>query len=154
VYVSRDHAFDFLPADTAIAAEREGTQGRASIVLDTLQVEVSVETGLCLWVSGYCPTTGWSSSAVEVPSIEPGGLSSLAEGGLRPGVGVRATDGVPKRWFDPSTGWFCATGRGDLNLDAKHALEIATDTIITVSDNRLIAVFVRPRNWKDLSHLF
>jgi hypothetical protein len=154
VYVHGDHAFNFRPADSAAARQRAGELGTAAITLDTLQVEVGVETGLCLWVSGYSPVTGWLSKAVVAPPIQPGGLQCTADGGLQRGISVRAMDGEPTRYFDPSTGWFCAATTEVWLSTGERAVEVATDTIVLVGEDQLLAIFVRPSNWHELAQGF
>jgi hypothetical protein len=153
IYVSGDHAFNFRPADSDAVGERAGQLGTTSVVLDTLQLEVGVETGQCLWVWGYSPVTGWAKRTLLVPSVEPGGVRCSTGAGLQRGVSMAAIDGA-YRYFDPSSGWFC-TAATDTWLDlGARALEIATGTILLLTDDDLMAVFVRPANWQELSPLF
>ncbi len=154
VYVRGDHAFDFRPAYAAVARQRAGELGTAAIALDTLQLEVGVETGLCLWVSGYSPVTGWMSRAVVAPPVQHGGLQCNVDGGLQRGVSVRAMVGQPTRYFDPSTGWFCATTTEAWLSAGEGAVEVATDTIVLVGEDQLLAIFVRPSNWHELAQTF
>ncbi len=72
IYLRHDHAFRFKVAVPDAARERTGTMGTAAIALDTLEVEVGVETGLCLWLAGYSPVTGWRQRAVTPPASEAG----------------------------------------------------------------------------------
>lgn len=155
IYLRNDHAFDFLPADAAAVRQHAGKLGTTSVVLDTLQLDVGIETGLCLWVHGYSPTTGWNLRSVVPPPSQAGGLRCSAEDGLRQGVSIRAMVGKPSVYFDTSSGWFCAAAtQAWPRVDGERAVQIATDTLALVSPDELLALFVRPRNWQDLAQMF
>jgi hypothetical protein len=142
-FVERDHAFNFKPA------LRE-PRGRTSLAFGTLQIEVSVETGRLLYVWGYAPVSGWRRDRVVTPEIVAGSVQVMDMQLIR-GVSVGVVKD-PIKVFDPETGWFCASVPALQNSDRTvNGIEFATDTIAVVHGDELMAVMVRPANWRDLA---
>ncbi len=152
-YVVDDHAFNFR-LDTNEQKDRKGVGGTTSFVVDTLQLEVAVDSSLCLYVWGYCPLGKWKQSSLTPPSASLGGLRVRYDKPLVPGVSIGLEDMVPTQArFDPCSGWFCMGD--DRNVPNAQAIEFATGCIAVIgADGRLASIWVKPENWKEVASKF
>lgn len=71
-YSGIDRGFAFHPHSSEDLADRVGTEGCTSLVADTLQLEVAVETCRALYVWGYLPKDTWAQASLELPSSRGG----------------------------------------------------------------------------------
>jgi hypothetical protein len=151
-YVTGDHAFNFW-MDPDEQGARRGNRGTTSFVINTLQLEVAIDTSLCLYAWGYCPVQSWKASSLSSPVPSRGSLRAYPAKPLVPGVsvGLESTTSTDA-WFDPASGWFCM---GDKD-GASHwqAVEFATSCVGVVADGRLSSLWLRPGNWKELAEMF
>ncbi len=147
IYVVADHAFNFEAPIDSQALAVVGDAGTTSLVLDTLQVEVSIRTRRCLWLWGYSPRNSWVRGRIPEPTANEGAAEVVGVQ-LNRGVAIRvAPDGGVRKVFDQATGWFGAfTGA----TAGAQAVRISTDTVLLVADAMLTAVLVRPANWREL----
>lgn len=150
-YVGEDYAFDFL-MDVSEQA-RQGKEGTTSFAVDTLQLEVAVDSSLCLYIWGYCPIGKWEQSSLSPPNARSGSLRGSHEKPLIPGVAVGLERLVPPNaWFDPDSGWFCM-GDKYVAPDAE-AVEFATGCIAVVVHGRLLSLWIKPENCNDVAEIF
>lgn len=149
-YVLDDYAFDFQVADETEATARKGKAGTTSLILGTLQMEVSIESNLCLYVWGYCPFMKWKALAVAPPSSQAGALQVAIDRAFTAGVSVGIEEMIsPTPHFNPNTGWFCM-GNSE-TPDDSLVIEFATDTLAAVQAGRLLSLWVKPHNWGDVA---
>lgn len=148
-YVEEDYAFDFRMS----SAEKErltGPQGATSFVTGTLQLEVAVCNGRCLYVWGYCPIGGWSRAVLGAPVARRGSLTARCDKPLIRGVSIGIEEMIPPTaWFDPQSGWFCMGSKG--HISGGRAVEFATDTVAVVTEGRIASLWVKPANWAELA---
>jgi hypothetical protein len=148
-YVSEDYAFDF-EMDLGEQEQRLGKQDRTSFVIDTLQLEVGVDTSLCLYIWGYCPMGKWGLSSLSPPTARRGLLRAIHDKPLVSAVSIGLEHMMPvNAWFDPESGWFCM-GNREVPSGAQ-AVEFATGCLAVVVDGRLSSLWVRPENWKEVA---
>ena len=69
IYNSEEYSFDFRPRSNQELSNRVGNEGTTSITIDTLQIEVDIESGLALYVFGYYPYKIWHLE--KLPLITP-----------------------------------------------------------------------------------
>ncbi len=72
-YDFEDHAFSFQMNRNSEEYQSKNVH-TTSLVLDTLQLEVAVDSCLCLYIWGYFPMGKWRSS----PLFPPGSASLIA----------------------------------------------------------------------------
>src|SRR5690349_3160897 len=75
-YVREDYAFGFQ-MDGGEIESRKRTQGTTSFTVDTLQLEVAVDSSLCLYIWGYYPTGRWKQYHLSPPAAHPGSLMAV-----------------------------------------------------------------------------
>lgn len=85
-YVREDYAFNFR-MDVG-EQERFGKGSTTSFVVNTLQLEVAVDSSLCLYVWGYCPMGRWEQSLLSPPIGQTGSLRASHGKPLEHGVAV------------------------------------------------------------------
>jgi hypothetical protein len=147
IYVVADHAFDFEAPIDSQALVIIGDAGTTSLALDTLQVEVSIRTRRCLWLWGYSPRKRWVVGRIPEPTANEGAVEVVGAQ-LTRGASLRVSpDGEVREVFDRSTGWF---GVFAATTSVGQGVRVSTDTILLVTDAALIAVLVRPANWREL----
>ncbi len=143
VYRAADYAFDFELQSDQELSNRVGRQGTTSLLIGTLQIEVSIETGLLLYVWGYCPITQWSRANVFPASRQSGGVKLLSSNRLEVGISEKYIDLM--QWpiaYDDASGWICL-GKADRPMEANW-IEFATDTIAVVRSTVLHALWLHP----------
>lgn len=148
-YIIEDYSFDFKMAGDDEFNVRTGLLGTTSIAIGTLQIELSVQTHICLFAWGYCPYSCWAAASLCTPSHIEGALmvqDTHLVAGVSVSVGMPAQ---PTTRFDPHSGWFCIGDPG-ISQDAS-AVEFATDTIAVVSMGKLVSLWIRPDNWNEVS---
>lgn len=144
---SEDYSFNYqMDADQE---ERYGKKGTTSFAIDTLQLEVSIENMICLYISGYCPMETWQVAFLSPPAACHGLLIASYTGILHPAIAICIDDMIsPDPWFDPKSGWFCM-GRKNPQVGAA-AVEFASGCLGVVIDKKLSSLWIKPENWKEL----
>lgn len=151
-YALDDSAFSF-EMDYKQSEHRVGPQGSASFSIKTLQLEVDIDTSLCIYTWGYCPVGNWKYSLLAPPTAQAGSLQALSAGPMLRGVSVDIEWMVrPQAWFDPTCGWFCM-GNKECVVDA-IAVEFASGSLGVVADGRLQSLWIKPENCNAVSELF
>ncbi len=147
-YVSEDYAFDFRMDSSQEA--RRGNGGATSFAVDTLQLEVAIDTSLCLYIWGYCPMGKWQCASLLPPTARRGSLQAIYDKPLTPGVSIGLENMLPAHaWFDPDSGWFCM-GNKDVPASAEP-VEFATNCVAVVMDRGLSSLWIRPDNWIEVA---
>ncbi|MDA3626671.1 hypothetical protein OU415_14590 [Saccharopolyspora sp. WRP15-2] len=82
-----------------------GESGRSSLVADTLQLEVAVDTGRALYAWGYLPSSSWKRAALQLPDSRPGEvIVQLDASPLEDAVSVSIARSKWDVLFDEQTG--------------------------------------------------
>ncbi|MEU5821085.1 hypothetical protein [Streptomyces sp. NPDC047803] len=74
-YSEADRGFSFQPRSLDDLARLEGGGGRTSLVADTLQLEVAVDSGRALYVWGYLPKESWQREELKLPTSVGGAVA-------------------------------------------------------------------------------
>ncbi|WP_330238536.1 hypothetical protein [Streptomyces sp. NBC_00525] len=74
-YSDADRGFSFQPQSFDDLARLEGSEGRTSLVADTLQLEVAVDSGRALYVWGYLPKESWQREELKLPTSAGGAVA-------------------------------------------------------------------------------
>jgi len=147
----------YASGDYALAFDEKGSRldglksvgATTSFVIDTIQIEVEIETSLCVYVWGYCPIGSWRRTSLPSLISTPGTLRGTCNDPLQLGVSIGIEAMVSATvWFDSSTGWVCV-GRPEPDTGSQ-TVEFAPHTLAVVNEYRLQSVWVQPRNWKSL----
>lgn len=150
-YVREDYAFNFR-MDVG-EQERFGKGSTTSFVVNTLQLEVAVDSSLCLYVWGYCPMGRWEQSLLSPPIGQTGSLRASHGKPLEHGVAVGLEQMMPATaWFDPDSGWFCIGNKE--SAAGVESVEFATGCLAVIVGGRLSSLWIKPENWKDMAESF
>lgn len=142
-YVLDDHAFDFETETPMFDPD-----SFASLTADTLQLNFHVETGRCLYLWGYCPLRSVVRKPLVAPTSTAAGLRADVVPPLSRGDGLAIpTIEAGLRAFDSKSGWFCV---GDPDGSGEIAVEFASASIAVVRNTNLVAIWIRPANWREL----
>ena len=142
VYSRSEYGFRFRTSGAKGLLAGEDNEGFASVSVDTLQIEVSVQTGRALYVWGYEPHTGWRGEKVNTPEAQPGLVILQPGEPFEDGVSVSIPAQHWDRRFDESTGWFVASPHdGD---DAQWHVEIANGIVLGGSTEGIRSIYLRP----------
>lgn len=151
-YVSEDYAFSFQ-MNPGEQERWQGKQGTTSFVVDTVQLEVAIDTSLCLYIWGYCPMGRWERTSLSPPGARRGSLRASHDKPLVPAVSIGLEHMIATTaWFDPDSGWFCM-GNKEIASEVQ-AVEFATGCVAVIADGRLSSLWVRPENWKEVAGRF
>jgi len=140
-YSAQDYALGYRVEDPNEAARRRGSGGVTCLALNTVQIDLAIETRLCLWAWGYCPHTSWRRRTLNPPSATRGSLRVISSGSFVVGVSIPIGPSEWRRFFDPDKGWLCLAPDDDL-VDGE-TVEFAHDTIAVVHPNECITLWVR-----------
>jgi hypothetical protein len=141
-YAIAEHSFRFLPDNGTEADRRVGSEGTTSIVVGTLQLEISVEMQWLLYVWGYCPRATWVQTNLIVPSMKTGGIHLEADKPLIPGVSLRADATERLITHDTRNGWVRVAALGG-NPGGTLTL-IATGVAIGLTNGHLDSIWLHP----------
>ncbi|MDW8244656.1 MAG: hypothetical protein RMJ88_15725 [Thermogemmata sp.] len=148
IYIVKEWSFCYVVKSSYIP-----TVHLASFVTDTIELWINIDTCICVYVDGYHPYGLWELASLCIPDYAPGILKAHPSEQILPGVGYDFEDMVPpSSWFDPTTGWWCI-GRKD-HPKGSTAVEFATDCVAVLVDERLVSLWMRPDNWRELATLF
>ena len=150
-YIIADHTFDFRLEEQE--RRRIGNKGTTSFVIDTLQMEVAVDSSQSLYIWGYSPMGKWKKAVLTPPNASYGALVARHTLSLIPGVAVGLEDMVlPNALFDPDAGWFCM-GSKNLPTDSV-AVEFATGCIAVLVNGAIFSLWVKPENSLEVAEYF
>ncbi|MFG3259152.1 hypothetical protein [Streptomyces sp. NPDC048172] len=142
VYSRSEYGFRFRAPDAEELLSDVGDEGFASVSIDTLQIQVSVQAGRALYAWGYEPYTGWRDGEVGAPDARPGLVILTPREPFEEGVSVSIPAQHWDRRFDRSTGWFAASPpEGD---DARWHVEIAHGVVLGGSPEGIRSLYLRP----------
>ncbi|MCP9456511.1 MAG: hypothetical protein NNA18_10440 [Nitrospira sp.] len=148
IYIVKDWSFYY-----DVKASYVPTVHLASFLSDTIELLINVDTFICVYVAGYHPYGLRELTSPCIPKYVPGIIKAHTNEQLLPGVGHHFEDmGPPTSWFDPTTGWWCI-GRKE-PPPGSQAVEFATGCVAILLDERLVSLWVRPDNWREVATLF
>lgn len=87
-YRLHDHAFRFTPSDPAALRDLVGELGTTSLAFGGVQMEVSVDSGRCLFAWGFSPRQGWKTGRIEGLPEPKRGACFVSGAVLCPGVSL------------------------------------------------------------------
>jgi hypothetical protein len=143
-YDRTEHSFSFTVLSPAKLANRIGDRGLASLLVNTLQIEIAVASAICLFVWGYHPQSPWKRGTLSHPAAaRPGIIRATADEAWEAGVSVGIS--YTADWvttYDRHTEWIRV---GDPALSGSgEYIEFATDSIAYLSNSLLQAIWLRP----------
>jgi hypothetical protein len=142
IYRAYEYSFDFEVGLESELTKRAGSQGTTSLLLDTLQIEIGVETGTVLFVWGLHPHTKWVKERLAPFSARPGSVRVLLDRLPTVGVSESLKDiSQVRTTYDPNTGWIRISPGQDLSEDY---IEFADNTVIGLANEKLTSLWLRP----------
>ncbi|MFE9882715.1 hypothetical protein [Streptomyces sp. NPDC005784] len=104
-YSESDRGFNFQLRNFDELAGLVGERGSTSLVADTLQLEVAVDTGCALYVWGYLPKESWRRADLKLPSSVSGRVTvELDDPPLEEGISVSIARSNWEVLFDEGSG--------------------------------------------------
>lgn len=141
-YSESDRGFTFQPRSLDDLARLEGGGGRTSLVADTLQLEVAVDSGRALYVWGYLPTESWQRAELKLPISASGSVTvELDDPPLEAGISVAIARSNWHVLFDESSGLVRVVR--DQRIPEK-LVEIADDVRLGLNGTELISFWLSP----------
>ncbi|GAA1719357.1 hypothetical protein [Streptomyces yatensis] len=142
LYSKSEYGFRFQAANAKELVTNEGGRGFTSVSIDTLQIEISVQTCRALYVWGYEPYTSWRNEDFDAPEARPGLVFLQPSEPYEEGVSLSIPARHWGRRYNRSTGWF-ATSPHDRD-DAEWHVEIAKGIVLGGSTQGIQSVYLRP----------
>lgn len=104
-------------------------------------LDVEIESGRALAITGYNPSFLWVKCELEAPIYNTGELFIVSKEELMSGAGSY----YAKDWqtfYDPKSGWICI---GNKNINAHgDCVEFFKNIVAVVHDNQLLSVWLKP----------
>ncbi|GGS45181.1 hypothetical protein AB0E75_23150 [Streptomyces griseoviridis] len=141
VYDDSEYGFSFNARSAAALGERLGSKGVASILIDTLQLEVDIESGEILFAWGYFPNVRSEVSELRVPAITSGRVVISSEDIFDPGVSYEVPGSRWRTLYDPSSGWVAICTREAVDADF---VEVAEGVVLGIERGGLASVWLKP----------
>lgn len=143
IYHVQDHSFDFEPESLVTLQQRVGFVGTTSLLINSMQLEVGIETGILLYVWGYYPRYHWKQAKLSPPSPCVGMIRAGLESPFEEGISISIEPMI--QWtthYDSSSGWICI---GDSTIPPTHEpIEFATFVIAVIEKTNLHALWLHP----------
>lgn len=145
IYREAEYSLDFVCSESARAGGIVGDGGCMSLTIETLQIEVAVETGMLLYPWGFLPLRNSSFSPINVPRFILGGVHvCINETKLIKGVAFEVPGA--SLWVtvkDPDNGWIYI---GPENYTSGNVVYIkfADNSIVGISDGLMYCIFLKP----------
>lgn len=143
LYRASEYSFMYQVADGLEVQRRTGSEGVTSLVADTLQLEVGVQTGQVLFAWGYLPSNSWRETDFLPPEVEHGVLRLKDFGELESGVSISISRGSEwKVEFNRTTGWVRVAVSP---IGGEVAVQIADGVVVGVQGDRIVSVWLCPK---------
>lgn len=142
LYRAGEYSFAYEVLDPEELERRVGSEGVTSLVVDTLRLEIGVETGELLFAWGYLPEKSWDGLELPHPILRPGMIRLEERNNLEPGISLSLSRN--SKWrveFDSRQGWL-RIARHD--FEDESAIQIADDVAIGVWRGSIAAIWLRP----------
>lgn len=144
LYRIDEHSFDFEVNDQSKAMLiQQGNRSTTSILIGSLQLEVSVETGMLLYGWGYFPRYTWKTYHLPKRNPRIHGIRIMYPDPLQPGMSVPLVE--VNQWptfHDPKTGLVCV-GSIDNHPDDQY-IEFARNIMVNINRGELQAIWLLP----------
>jgi|GEM_PF-2668569 len=146
IYHSEEYSFDFRPLSHQALANRVGNEGTTSITIDTLQIEVDIESGLVLYVFGYYPDKLWDLEKLPLITPQQGCIKVITDEKLKMGVSQTLADFNEWRTiYDLDSKWICISSTNDLYQSAQY-IEFADNIVAVLVGENLSSLWLKPFN--------
>ncbi|MFH8659878.1 hypothetical protein [Streptomyces afghaniensis] len=140
-YDESEYGFSFSAQSGDSLSGRLGSEGVASVLVGTLQLEVDIESREVLFAWGYFPNVRGVVAELSAPQFIPGRVFISSDHSFEPGVSFE----VPgDRWrvsYNPSSRWVAI--RLNDSTDAKF-VQIASGTVLGIDNGDLVSVWLSP----------
>lgn len=134
--------FSFESVNLPDLAVRTGDQGKSSLVIDSLQLEVGVETGEVLYVWGYCPDSSWLPAVLEQPAYSAARIAADVDPPLEESISVLLSRSFWKIQFDRESGWILISSSEKAD---ESVSEIAEGILLGLVEAKINSIWLRPR---------
>ncbi|MFB8201239.1 hypothetical protein [Kitasatospora purpeofusca] len=141
-YLTSEHSFLYDVTNRADLAERVGSNGVSSLVVETLQLEIGIASGEALFVWGYYPMASWVPAELDLPKFSAGRVLVDSDGQLEEGVSISLSDATWQTRYDSTTGWINVRAEED---SGAHFTQIADGVVLGINDSRMISIWLKPK---------
>lgn len=140
-YCESEYGFAFSARSREGLLERLGSEGVTSALIDTLQLEIDIESREVLYAWGYYPNVRGRVAKLGVPSFVPGRVSISSDHSFQPGVSFDIPGKVWQTTYDPSSGWVAIRLRDAVNA---AFVQIADGVVLGIENGDLVSVWLDP----------
>lgn len=141
-YIRDDRSIAFEVEPSANLTRIKGDLGTTSLLIGTLQIDVSIETGYFLYPWGYLPESLWEPQILGYPELTMGRVQVKGAGHFQLGVSQRID--ADARWkvaFDVESGWLRISP--EIAIDAR-LFSFASDVAVGIQNRELTSVWLKP----------
>ncbi|MEN6307984.1 MAG: hypothetical protein ABFD91_09540 [Anaerohalosphaeraceae bacterium] len=143
VYRQGDYSFDFIPFSTDKFDTIVGEQSTTSLLINTLQIEISIQSKRLLYIWGYCPLFNYQEADIPEIKFEDGEITLLSDAALDIGVSMNISNGLKWSLYgDKKTGWSVVTYH-DKWQNSKF-IRIANGCIVGLIDMQISCLCLNP----------
>jgi hypothetical protein len=147
IYRTTEYSIDFVDYSPEKLAISVGNYGCFSLSINTLQLEVSIETKKILYPWGYFPMMKYAMRKINITKLLNGNIYvDMGKTDLSKGTAYE----IPKSnlWTtfkDIDNGWIYIGNNKTFNNDSKVLyIEFAKNCIMGIKDNSAVALLIKP----------
>lgn len=140
-YDESEYGFSFSTQSRESLNQRLGSQGVTSVLIDTLQLEVDIESREVLFAWGYFPITRSVVAEFSDPHYIPGRVSISSDNTFEPGVSFEIPGDSWHISHDPASGWIVVRQTEAAGIEF---VQIATGTVLGIANGNLVSVWLHP----------
>ncbi|KOX30065.1 hypothetical protein ADK67_09870 [Saccharothrix sp. NRRL B-16348] len=140
-YDESEYGFSFSASSDEPLSERLGSEGVASVLIGTLQLEVGIESREVLFAWGYFPNVRGVTAELGAPDFIAGRVFISSDHAFEPGVSFEVPGDGLRVSYDPSSGWVALRLKDA--LDAKF-VQIASGVVLGIDTGYLVSVWLHP----------
>ncbi|WP_406316318.1 hypothetical protein OHA77_04465 [Streptosporangium sp. NBC_01639] len=141
VYDESEYGFSFSAQSAESLSERLGSEGVTSVLIGTLQLEVTIESREVLFAWGYFPNVRVEVAELGAPDCFPGRVFISLDHSFQPGVSLEVPGKGSRVSYDPSSGWVAIRLKDA--VDAK-LVQIASGIVLGIDTGDLVSVWLDP----------
>jgi hypothetical protein len=147
IYRNTEYSIDFIDYSHDKLAVSIGNNGCFSLTVDTLQLEVSIETKQILYPWGYFPMAKYTTHKINKTKFLRGNIYvDIHEANLLRGTAYEIPkSNLWKIFKDVDNGWIYIGSDKTFNNDSEVLyIEFAKNSIIGIKDNNVVALLIKP----------
>lgn len=145
IYRENEYSIDFVCSSSKQLEKKSGQQGYMSLTVNTLQLEVGIETGALLYPWGLFPLMNAETRAIEVPVFKRGSINVQSQNSsLIAGVSLSIPESNSWKTIRAQEGKWIYIGPDDIPYVGCSYIEFASGAVVGLKEGSISSIFLMP----------